>query len=122
MKTNLRMTCLAVAAAALLLPAPAALAQSAAPKGNANNGHRLFEKDGCYECHGYVGQGAGATGPRLAKTKLSFDAFLRQLRKPSSQMPPYEAVVLSDEMAADIYAYLHSLPAPVDMKTVKLPH
>ena len=120
MKVNLHMVCLAVAIGTFL-PATSVLAQSGAPTGDAGNGHKLFDAVGCYQCHGYVGQG-GSAGPELAKTKLPFDAFLTQVRRPADQMPPYEAVVLSDQLAADIYAYLESLPGPVDMQTVTLPH
>jgi ubiquinol-cytochrome c reductase cytochrome c subunit len=122
MKFNLHVVCLAIAVGAILLPASSVRAQSAAPAGNADNGHRLFDSVGCYQCHGYVGQGGGAAGPELAKTKLPLDAFLMQVRKPSNQMPPYEAVVLSDQMATDIYAYIQSLPGPVDMQAITLPH
>ena len=34
---------------------PFALAAQQAISGNAENGKRLFVKNGCYECHGYVG-------------------------------------------------------------------
>jgi ubiquinol-cytochrome c reductase cytochrome c subunit len=99
-----------------------ASAQSAAPAGNAERGQKFFEVDGCYQCHGHIGHGGGRAGPRLAKTKLPFDAFLQQLRRPSNQMPPYEAAILSDQMVADIYAYVLTLPGPVDMEKVNLPH
>jgi mono/diheme cytochrome c family protein len=121
MKFNLQMVCLAIAIGAILLPAASVRAQSAAPTGNADNGHKLFDTVGCFQCHGYAGQG-GSAGPELAKTKLPLDAFLMQVRKPSNQMPPYEAVVLPDQAASDIYAYIQSLPGPVDMQTITLPH
>lgn len=124
MKINLHGICLAIAAVAVALPMAALRAQeqqAQAPAGDADNGHKLFDSIGCYQCHGYVGQG-GSAGPELAKTKLPFDAFLMQVRKPSNQMPPYEAVVLPDKAAADIYAYIQSMPAPVDMSKVTLPH
>ena len=38
----------------------AALAQSA-PGGDAERGQSLYESTGCYECHGFIGQG-GAPG------------------------------------------------------------
>lgn len=122
MKVYLHMVCLALAAAAIVLPNTSVMAQSAAPTGNADSGHKLFDAVGCYQCHGYVGQGGGSAGPTLAKTKLPFTAFLQQLRKPTNQMPPYEAAVLSDQQAADIFAYIGSLPGPTDMTKVTLPH
>jgi cytochrome c len=35
-------------------------------------------------------------------------------------MPPYEAAILSDQDAADLYAYLRQMPAPRDPKTIPL--
>jgi cytochrome c1 len=48
------------------------------------------------------------------------DGFLHQLREPINQMPPYEAVVLSDKEATDIYAYIKAMPAPPDPKSLPL--
>ena len=49
---------------------------------------------------------------------IPFTAFLNQLRHPANEMPPYVAAVLSDRDASDIYAYIASLPAPPDVKTI----
>jgi mono/diheme cytochrome c family protein len=122
MKLNLCMALVAATALAVIMPNASAWAQSAAPKGDVEKGHKLYVADGCYACHGIGAQGGGRAGPRLAKTKLPFDAFLQQLRHPSNAMPPYEAPILSDQVAADIFAYLKSLPGPVDMEKVNLPH
>jgi ubiquinol-cytochrome c reductase cytochrome c subunit len=105
----------------IALAAGAVLAQEGAkPTGDAARGKQVFESVGCYECHGLAGQGAQSTGPRLARTRLPFVAFLTILRHPIKQMPPYEAAVLSDQEAADVYAYLEQLPAPRDLKTIPL--
>jgi mono/diheme cytochrome c family protein len=122
MKINLRLACFALVTLAMAVPMATLRAQEQAPSGDADKGHKLFDSVGCYQCHGYAGQGGGAAGPEVAKTKLPFDAFLMQVRKPSNQMPPYEAAVLPDQSAADIYAYIQTLPAPVDMSKVNLPH
>jgi mono/diheme cytochrome c family protein len=107
------------ALALITLTAGAVLAQEAAtPTGDAAHGKVLFESVGCYECHGLAGQGAQATGPRLSRTRIPFIAFLTILRHPIKQMPPYEAAVLSDQEAADIYAYLKQLPAPRDPESI----
>jgi mono/diheme cytochrome c family protein len=90
------------------------------PKGDAQNGKTLYVKDGCYQCHNMNAQGAYNTGPRLAPDPLPFDAFLRQLRTPAKEMPPYEAAVLSDQQAADILAYLATVPASPDWKSIPL--
>ena len=83
------------------------LAQDA---GNADNGKKLFFKNGCYECHGTMGQ--GGTGPRLAPKPLAAAALTAYVRKPGAGMPPYSAKVMSDAEAADIRAYLATIPEP----------
>jgi mono/diheme cytochrome c family protein len=97
---------------------PWALAQDS--PGDAANGKQLYMKDGCFSCHGTVGQGGGgrAGGLRLAQMPIPFAAFLNQLRHPANEMPPYVAGVLSDRDASDIFAYIASLPAPPDVKTI----
>ena len=60
------------------------------------------------------------TGPRVSRTEFALDGFLNQLRHPANQMPPYEAAVLSDQDAADIYAYLRQMPAPPDPNSIPL--
>jgi mono/diheme cytochrome c family protein len=112
-------------AAALLATAPAFAQQAGggaqpAPSGNAENGKKLFVATGCWQCHGLAGQGAPATGPRVANTAMPYQAFVQQLRKPVSDMPPYQAPILADQQAADIYAFLMSLPKPTDAKSIPL--
>ena len=97
----------------------AAWAQSAAPAGNADHGKQLFATDGCYQCHGYVGQGGNA-GPRLGPPPIAFEAFAKQLRHPANDMPPYEDKILPDKDAADIYAFLQSLPKPRAARDIPL--
>jgi mono/diheme cytochrome c family protein len=82
------------------------------PAGNAVNGKRLYAADGCYECHGYAGQGGAGTGPKVGPHPISFSAFVAQLRHPSAEMPPYTDKVVSDTDLADIYAFMVSLPDP----------
>ncbi len=94
--------------------------QASAPAGNVDNGKTLYVQVGCYECHGFAGQGAMMTGPRVSRMEFPFESFLFQLRHPVSQMPPYEAAVLSDQDAADLYAYLRQMPAPRDPRAIPL--
>ncbi len=89
-----------------------------APKGDTANGKQLYMSDGCWQCHGTVGQGA-RTGPTLINP-LPYAAYINQLRAPVREMPPYEAKLLSDQEAADIYAFMKTFPAPPDYKTIKL--
>jgi mono/diheme cytochrome c family protein len=109
---------LTIAFSAALLWTGAAVAQEE-PKGSAQSGKSLFMKDGCYECHNMNAQGA-STGPRLGPDPLPFEAFLRQLRTPAQEMPPYGQAILSDQQAADIHAYLATIPASPDWKAIPL--
>ena len=104
---------LGLAALAAGIVATPALAQDAA-KGDMAAGKKVYLADGCYECHGRVGQGGAMNGPvpSLAKTKLPYAAFVAQLRNPSNDMPPYPVGLLSDQQVADIFAFLQSLPGP----------
>jgi mono/diheme cytochrome c family protein len=90
------------------------------PAGDAANGRRLYVAVGCYECHGRVGQGGAYTGPApvLAKTALPVEAFVAFIREPPYDMPAYVASVLPDQAAADIYAYLQSLPGSRPAKEI----
>jgi mono/diheme cytochrome c family protein len=83
-----------------------------APPGDAANGQRIYLADGCFTCHGRSGQGGNyyGTTPTLAKTELPFEGFKQQVRNPVRVMPPYSEAVLSDKEAADIFAFLQTLP------------
>jgi mono/diheme cytochrome c family protein len=94
--------------------------QSAVPSGNAARGKTVFEQVGCYQCHGLAAQGALATGPRLSRTQLPLASFKKLVRHPLRQMPPYESAALSDQEVADIYAFVQSIPAPRDAKSIDL--
>jgi mono/diheme cytochrome c family protein len=90
------------------------------PAGNAENGKRVFNKNGCYECHGREGQGSNMTGPRIAPDPVPFDVLTRYVRKPLGEMPPYTAKVVSDQELADVYAFLQSRARPPAAKDVPL--
>jgi mono/diheme cytochrome c family protein len=105
--------------AGLTLTVGTAYAQQASA-GNVENGKTLYLQIGCYQCHGNAGQGAQMTGPRVSRTEFPFESFLNQLRHPVNQMPPYEAAALSDQDAADIYAYVRQMPAPRDPNSIPL--
>jgi mono/diheme cytochrome c family protein len=99
-----------------LVLAGAALAQNT---GNAENGKRVFLRDGCWECHGYAGQG-GRDGARIASTALNAQGLIRYVRRPSGAMPAYVEKVASDQELTDVWAYLKTLPAPKPVKDVPL--
>jgi mono/diheme cytochrome c family protein len=102
----------------LVLVASTALAQS--KPGDSTNGKRIFMRNGCYQCHGTVGQG-GLAGARLAQTKLTPAGFTAYVRNPRpGNMPPYRAKVMSDQELADVYAYLQSVPPPVPLADIPI--
>ena len=102
----------------LVVFAITAIAQT--KEGDTSNGKRLFERNGCYQCHGYVGQG-GTAGARLAQIKLPLAAFTAYVRNPASGgMPPFRAKVMSDQELADVYAYIKTFPEPKPAKDIPL--
>jgi mono/diheme cytochrome c family protein len=89
--------------------------------GNTQNGSRIYVADGCYECHGRVGQGSQSTAaPRVGPPALTIDAFARYIHAPTGNMPPYTSKVVSDQDVADIYAFLKSLPPAPAAKDIPL--
>jgi cytochrome c553 len=105
--------------AAWLAGGAPAFAQGA-PPGDAANGRRVYMADGCYQCHGNVGQGSRPTGPHLAPNPLPYAAFAAQVRHPVNAMPPYTSVVLSEQDLTDIYAYLLTIPPLIDPKAAAI--
>ena len=104
---------------AVLLASVVAAAQQLAPATNVANGKKLYLRDGCWECHGYAGQG-GRDGVRLAETALTANQFTRYIRRPTGAMPAYIEKVLSDAEAADIWTYVKTLTGPKTAKEVPL--
>ncbi|MGP0072081.1 MAG: c-type cytochrome [Bryobacteraceae bacterium] len=97
----------------------AALLPAMGQTGNSANGQKLFVRDGCYECHGYAGQG-GFAGARIAVIGLNAQGLVRYVRAPAGQMPAYTAKVISDQELTDIWAYLQSLPKAKPAKDIPL--
>ncbi|MBI2819942.1 MAG: cytochrome c [Acidobacteria bacterium] len=93
-------------------------ASAAPPAGNAQNGKKVYIDIGCWQCHGYSGQ--GGAGPKIAPDPSPYQSFSRYTRKPSGSMPPYTAKVLPDSNLADIYAFLLTIPKPPDPKNIPL--
>jgi mono/diheme cytochrome c family protein len=102
----------------VVLAGAAAFAQQA-PAGNVENGKKQYLRAGCWECHGYAGQG-GRDGARLADTALSTAQLTRYVRKPTGAMPAYIDKVMTDSELADIWAYLKSMPTPKAAKDIPL--
>jgi mono/diheme cytochrome c family protein len=107
-------------AASIVLPfAATALAQNTSA-GDPVNGKKLFLADGCYQCHGTFGQGGGRAGPKIAPNPIPASLIMRQLRRPSNNMPIYTTKVLSDAQAGDIIAYLQSVKTDKPAKDIPL--
>ena len=104
---------LAALAAGLVIGCGAALAASA------ENGKTAFVQHGCWQCHGFQGQG-GVAGLKLAPDPIAFEAFTAFVRGSNRFMPPYMEAILPDGDLADIYAYLQSIPKPADYKSIPL--
>ncbi len=113
----MRVAILAVIAVALLGTAGA---RAEDPAGDPARGRQLFVSVGCYQCHGYLGQGSVQSGPRLAPDPMPLDSLRMVLRQPINVMPAYAESALSDRDAADIHAYLASIPKPPPLKDIKL--
>ena len=82
-------------------------------------GKQLFVKNGCWQCHGFVGQG-GITGPALAPEVMPLEAMKNFVRNANRSMPAYKEAILSDADLTEIHAYLSSLPKPADPKSIPL--
>ena len=102
----------------LLLIALAAFS-TAAVAADATKGKDAFVQHGCWQCHGYAGQG-GVTGPKLAPNPMPLEAMNAFVRNSNRAMPPYQKEILSDSDLGDIHTYLQSIPAGKDYKSIPL--
>lgn len=103
----------------LLVAAGLAVACASAYSQSAERGQISFVKNGCWQCHGFVGQG-GVAGPRLAPDPKPLDFMATFVRHTKGPMPPYSEQVLSKDELADIHAYLKALPSGPDYKSIPL--
>jgi mono/diheme cytochrome c family protein len=105
----------------LILPAALITGLASIPNsmaaGSAEKGRAAYVNNGCWQCHGFAGQG-GITGPKLAPDPLPFNALSAFIRSSKGPMPPYQEAILSNADLADIYAYLQSIPKARDYKSI----
>ncbi len=101
---------LRLSSTAALVAAASVLSAAALPKGSEAADPDLYVSAGCSGCHGPTA--AGAMGPTLAGTGLTFEAFLEQLRSPRAMMPPVAPSLVSDEQARSLFDYVMGLEAP----------
>jgi ubiquinol-cytochrome c reductase cytochrome c subunit len=102
---------------AALLVAASVHAQDAT--GNAENGRRLYMRNGCYQCHGTMGQGTIA-GARIGPPPLGVQGVVRYVRRPAGQMPAFTEKVMSDRELTDVYAFLKTISPPKPSKEIPL--
>ena len=116
-RSFVRVVLAAVAAGTVALTSAPAFAAGDAVKGKAN-----FTKYGCWQCHGFEGQGSAVTslGKVLAPDPLPWESFSAFVRTTNRAMPPYSEAVLPNEDLADIHAYLSSIPKTKDYKSIPL--
>ena len=119
----MRLLILLTLMASVLTAQTPAQVPNAAPRGNAENGKKIYVTYGCYQCHGYAAHGgAGGDslrgGPRIAPRPIAFPAFSKYVRQPTDQMPPYTQKLVSDQDLADIYAWLLTIPEPPPVSSI----
>lgn len=96
------------------------IAQAAPAAQDAAHGQELYTNYGCYQCHGFAGQGASSTGPRLAPNPIAFNRFVDQIYDPRDLMPRYPPEFVSQQDLADIYAFLQTIPPAPDPAQIPL--
>ncbi|MEE8350406.1 MAG: cytochrome c [Acidobacteriota bacterium] len=110
--------CLSFWVAGVVLVAGGVLKAGSQKSEKERPGRTEYVESGCYECHGYEGQ--GGRGPRLAPDPLPQKTFTTITRKPPNVMPAYSPNVLSDEKLERIYEYVKSIPPPPDLSSIPL--
>jgi mono/diheme cytochrome c family protein len=112
MKTNKLL--LALGACTVLFGS--SMAQAA---GSAEKGKTAFVKNGCWQCHGFAGQGS-INGLKLAPEPKPLEFYAVFVRNSNGPMPPYTEKILSKQDLEDIHAYLQSIPKGPDYKSIPL--
>jgi cytochrome c len=98
------------------------LGNAAALAASPENGKIVYVKHGCWQCHGFLGQGSIATsnGTVLAPSAMTLEKFSAFVRSTKRAMPAYSEAILSDADLADIYVYMQSIPKPPDANSIPL--
>jgi mono/diheme cytochrome c family protein len=115
-------TLIMVAAIASIILADRILANEAMFAGSADRGKVAFVKHGCWQCHGFEGQGSVATsnGAVLAPNPAPFETFASFVRSTNRSMPAYREAILSNADLADVYAFLQSIPETANYRNIPL--
>lgn len=96
----------ALGAASVFFLAGSGGAQKASPP----SGKALYEKFGCYACHGHAGAGGMTAGPPLAGRGFDADYVIAYSRTPKGVMPPYRSSMVTDAQMAAIARYVVNMP------------
>ena len=97
-------------------PAVVPLAQDGDPA----HGREVYVRIGCYQCHGFDGQGGGPAGPRIAPNPIAFNRFIGIVYDPLDLMPRYSPEHVSEQDVRDMYAYLQTIPRPPSAEEIPL--
>jgi ubiquinol-cytochrome c reductase cytochrome c subunit len=107
----------AVLTLTLVLAAANASAQPSAS--DVERGRQLYMDNGCFSCHGTVGQGSDRSGaPKLAPDPYPYEAFRALVRTPREQMPRLDVKHVSDEQLQLMHRFLASLPKGLAAKNI----
>lgn len=106
MKLQMNTTCCLVAS--LVIFGALVLSGCSAPDGSVEDGKRWYGMHNCSACHGAHGNDGRAVD--IADIDMRFGSFVRILRRTDAPiMPHFPESKISDQDAADIYAYLKSI-------------
>jgi ubiquinol-cytochrome c reductase cytochrome c subunit len=119
MMKKIQRTCFKVSVFSVLFLGLALNANAQTPTGSAEKGKIAFEKNGCWQCHGFVGQG-GLAGAKLAPDPKPIEYIQAFVRYSNGPMPAYSEKILSNQDLTDIHAYLKSIPKGPDYKSITL--
>ncbi len=109
----------ALLATACILATAGTAAHAQAGADEVERGRQLYMANGCYSCHGTVGQGGERSGaPKLAPETYPFEAFQVLVRTPREAMPRYDRRYLSDDQLRSLHVYLASIPKGVGAREI----
>ena len=104
----------------VLAGAIALITEDPSAAASAEHGKTAYIENGCWQCHGTMGQGSPVSGPKLAPDPIPLEAMSAFIRNSRRAMPPYREAVLPNQDLEDIHAYLSSIPKAADYKTIPL--
>jgi hypothetical protein len=108
-----------LALAAAVVMAITALDPAASEGQSPESAEELYtEYFGCWTCHGPRGQ--GGDGQPLRETYLPLFMYMKALRLPGGEMPPFSDILATDAELAAVYAWLEGADAVAQPFEVEL--